>query len=87
MPWRLIGETVRVVVAGGRVSIQHGGQEVAAHPETAGRRQRLIEPAHFAGISPRPAVPPAVVASEAPPPAAELLRPLQEYEQLVGGGW
>jgi len=87
VPWRLIGETVRVVVAGGRVSIQHGGQEVAAHPETAGRRQRLIEPAHFAGISPRPVVPPTVVVSEAPPPAAELLRPLQEYEQLVGGGW
>src|SRR3546814_21102896 len=45
VPWRLIGETVRVVIAGGRVSIQHGGCEVAGHPETAGRRQRLVEPA------------------------------------------
>src|SRR3546814_10826753 len=34
VPWRLIGETVRVVIAGGRVSIQHGGCEVAGHPET-----------------------------------------------------
>jgi hypothetical protein len=85
VPWRLIGESVRVVVAGGRVSIQHGGREVAAHPETAGRRQRLVEPAHFAGITPVQAVRPSA-APEAPPPAT-LLRPLQEYEQLIGGGW
>jgi hypothetical protein len=83
VPWRLIRETVRVVVAGGRVSIHHRGQEVAIHPETAGRRQRLIEPAHFAGIAPeRPAVVPAAV-----PANSELLRPLDEYERLVGGGW
>jgi transposase len=83
VPWRLIGETVRVVLAGGRVSIVHGGKEVAVHPETAGRRQRLIEPAHFAGIAPqRPAVPPA-----AAPASADLLRPLDDYERLVGGGW
>jgi len=51
VPWRLIGETLRVV-AGGRVSIERRGQEVAAHPGTAGRRRRLVEPAHFAGIAP-----------------------------------
>lgn len=90
VPWRLIGETVRAVVAGGRVSIQHGGQEVAAHPESAGRRQRLVEPAHFAGIAP---MRPPPVASAAMPPSspvpssAELLRPLDEYERLLGGGW
>jgi transposase len=83
VPWRLIGETVRVVVASGRVSVLHRGQEVAVHPETAGRRQRLIEPAHFAGIAPeRPAVVPT-----AAPANADLLRPLDEYERLVGGGW
>lgn len=82
-PWRLIGVAVRVVVAGGRISIQHAGQEIAAHPELAGRRQRLVEPAHFAGVSMVQTITPA----EAPPPTADLLRPLQEYEQLVGGGW
>lgn len=87
VPWRLIGETVRAVIAGGRISIRHGDQEVAVHPECAGRRQRLIEPAHFSGMSPvsgllRSAAPP----REALQPAA-LLRPLAEYEQLVGGGW
>jgi transposase len=82
VPWRLVGETVRVVLAGGRVSIQYGGQEVAVHAESAGRRQRLIEPAHHAGIGQRPAVVP-VAAFE----KAELLRPLEEYERLTGGRW
>ena len=86
MPWRLIGESVRVVVAGGRVSIEHAGREVAVHPETAGRRQRLVEPAHFVGISPvRAVTAPLATPSQAPAPA--LLRPLQEYEQLLGGSW
>jgi hypothetical protein len=39
VPWRLIGESVRVVVAGGRVRIHHGGAAVAVHAETTGRRQ------------------------------------------------
>jgi transposase len=83
VPWRLIGETVRVVVADGRISIQHGGREIAVHPEVAGRRQRLVEPAHFAGVSSlQGTAPPAM-----PTPTADLLRPLKEYEQLVGGGW
>lgn len=86
VPWRLIGESVRVVVAGGRVSIEHAGREVAVHPETAGRRQRLVEPAHFVGISPvRAVTAPLATPSQAPAPA--LLRPLQEYEQLLGGSW
>ena len=84
-PWRLIGETVEVVVAGGRVSIRHAGREVAVHPETTGRRQRVTDPAHFVGVvgGPRPA--PQPVAPPKPPP--DLLRPLAEYERLVGGGW
>ena len=47
VPWRLIGESVQVVVADGRVRILHAGQEVAVHAETTGRRQRIIDPAHF----------------------------------------
>src|SRR5258708_29334940 len=31
VPWRLIGETVQVAVAGSRVSIHHRGVEIAAH--------------------------------------------------------
>jgi hypothetical protein len=84
VPWRLIGETVRIVVAGGRVSIRHAGHEVAVHPETTGRRQRVVEPAHFAGVvSGSRATPQPVTAATAP----ELLRPLSEYERLAGGAW
>jgi transposase len=82
VPWRLIGETVSVVVAGGRISIQHGGQEVAIHPESAGRRQRLVEAAHFQGLA-QSSAPAHAAATRSP----DLLRPLEEYEALVGGGW
>lgn len=87
VPWRLLGEMVRVVVAGGRVCVEHRGQQVAAHGEAGGRRQRVIEAVHLAGLVPaRPAAPPAEAVA---PPAisAELLRPLDEYERLLGGGW
>jgi len=90
VPWRLIGETVEVVVAGGRVGIRHHGDEVASHGETTGRRQRVIAAGHLAGIIRRPPL----VTSEPPTalePAAtiepEQLRPLSEYEQAAGGGW
>src|SRR3546814_17409408 len=43
VPWRLIGESVQVVVAAGRVSIRHAGVEVAAHAATCGRRPRVID--------------------------------------------
>jgi transposase len=90
VPWRLIGETVEVVVAGGRVGIRHHGNEVASHGETTGRRQRVIAAGHLAGIIRRPPS----VTSEPPTglkPAVtmepELLRPLSEYEEVAGGSW
>jgi hypothetical protein len=89
VPWRLIGETVQVVVAGGRVSIRHHGSEVASHGETAGRHQRVMDAAHLVGIIGRPQS----VMNEPPAgrlPAvseAELLRPLSEYEAVAGGNW
>lgn len=86
VPWRLIGETVRAVIAGGRVCIEHSGQEVAVHPECAGRRQRLIEASHFTGMSPISQLRSAPPQRE-PSPSTVLLRPLAEYEQLIGGGW
>ncbi|HJZ31102.1 MAG TPA: IS21 family transposase [Hyphomicrobiaceae bacterium] len=85
VPWRLIGETVQVVVAGGRISIRYCGSEVAAHAETTGRHQRVIDPVHLAGIArPRLLAPAEVAPTPAEP---ELLRPLGEYEQAIGGGW
>jgi len=79
VPWRLIGESVQVVISDGRVRITHAGHEVAVHAETSGRRQRVVDAAHFHGI--------AVTAPAQAAPPATLLRPLSEYEQLLGGGW
>jgi transposase len=88
VPWRLIGESVQVSVSAGRVRIHHAGQLVAEHPEAAGRRGRIVEPSHLAGIVgfPRPA--PRAAPEEPPtPPPPELLRALSEYEAVAGGGW
>lgn len=89
VPWRLIGETVQVIVAGGRVSIRHRGGEVAAHGETTGRRQRVIDPAHLAGLARAWLPAPAELGRDHAgcPAEPELLRPLCEYEQAIGGGW
>lgn len=85
VPWRLIGESVQVVVADGRVRIHHAGQEVAAHAETTGRRQRIVDAAHFHGVAGAARPVAAAEPSSATTPA--LLRPLAEYERVAGGGW
>ena len=87
IPWRLIGESVQVTVCGGQVRVSHAGQEVAVHAETAGRRQRIVDPTHFHGVAgvARPVGGIAAAASIPAPPA--LLRPLAEYERAAGGGW
>lgn len=87
VPWRLIGERVRVILAGGQLRICHAGREVAVHPRCAGRFERRIDPRHFAGVAgfrSKAVVAPAPAAGTADP---ELLRPLIEYERLVGGRW
>jgi len=94
VPWRLIGERVRVAVTGEMLRISHAGREVAVHARQVGRRQRLVDPAHFDGVAGFRAkgVGPATIATD--PLAADgavstpaLLRPLAEYEALIGGGF
>jgi transposase len=90
VPWRLIGEGVRVELAAGRVRVLHADREVAAHDERAGRRERALDPAHFEGVAGfRSAVVrgPAPGTVGAPPSGPELLRPLAEYDAAAGGGW
>jgi transposase len=89
VPWRLIGETVRATITDGVVRIYHASEEVAVHSACSSRRQRVIDPAHFqglAGLRPSSARPGDLAASAANVPPA-LLRPLGEYELLVGGGF
>jgi hypothetical protein len=88
VPWRLIGERVAVTVAAGQVRVRHGAAEVAVHDVVEGRRQRVVDPRHLQGVA--GAGGNAVRASvERPcgPPGPELLRPLAEYEALIGGGF
>lgn len=85
VPWRLIGETVSVLV-NEQVRVMHAGQEVAAHTRLAGQRRNSIQREHLIGIvgsepRPRPRT------AEAPPAAPELLRSLHEYEAATGGAW
>jgi transposase len=87
VPWRLIGETVRVTVAGEQLRVSHAGREVAVHQRCAGRFERRVDPLHFEGVAGFQSK-----AARQPTPApelgdAKLLRPLIEYERLVGGGW
>jgi transposase len=87
VPWRLIGETVRVTVAGGELRVSHAGQEVAVHQCCAGRFERRVDPLHFAGVVGFRSQATVPLSTAAAVPDPELLRPLLEYERLVGGRW
>ena len=89
VPWRLIGENVGVAITADVLRISHAGREVAVHRRCAGRRERAIDPAHFAGIAGSRGGSPntgAHAAEDAALPAT-LLRSLAEYEAITGGGW
>lgn len=93
VPWRLIGMTLRVTVRDGEVRIARDGTTVAVHAEVAGRRQRVSQAAHYhdmghgASRSVRPASEAAILAPAETAAPLALLRPLAEYEALLGGGW
>jgi transposase len=80
VPWRLIGETVTVLL-GEQVRVLHAGVEVATHGRLTGQRRSSLQREHLLGI-----VGAAHLAPTAPgsPP---LLRPLHEYEHAAGGAW
>ena len=83
VPWRLIGERVRVVVSGGRVRVHRGAELVAEHVEHTGRHARVTDRAHLVGVNGglRP------TAAEAVGPRPALLRPLDEYAAVAGGSF
>lgn len=88
VPWRLIGEAVRVVITGDVLRVSHAGREVAVHPRRTGRFERVVDPLHYAGVVGSGAKPRAeLMRLPEAIGAPELLRPLLEYERLVGGHW
>ena len=86
VPWRLIGARVTVRASAGEVIVSHAGAEIARHGERRGRRERALKAAHLDGIVGAGGRPVAQTDPAMPPPP-ELLRPLAEYEMLVGGAW
>ena len=92
VPWRLIGERVRVTISGSMLRVRHAGHEVAVHRRYTGRFERIIDPLHFEGVvgfrtKATGRATNAAAATEPGPPESELLRPLIEYERLAGGRW
>jgi transposase len=94
VPWKLIGESVSVIVVEQQVRVLHAGQEVARHAQHVGRRNGIIERSHLMGIVGAQGVgvtwlarPSADTPLPTATPPAELLRPLTEYETMLGGGW
>lgn len=85
VPWRLLGEAVRVVQHGERLTVHHGAHVVAEHQVAAGTRVRRVDPAHLAGISGHALGGHAARPSAPVPAAPALLRPLAEYAALVEG--
>ncbi len=81
VPWRYLGETVRVQQHGERVTITYGAAIIADHHVAVGTRVRRVDPAHFVGITARADV---AASAERALPAATLLRPLTEYGAAVG---
>ena len=76
--------------AGNLLRVHHAVREIAVHERRLGRFERVVDPAHFAGVvgfrskaTSGIAVAPDGIAAADP----ALLRPLLEYERLVGGGW
>jgi transposase len=88
VPWRLIGETVRAMIVDGTVHIHHGIHEVAVHRICTGRRRRVVDPMHFAGLTgSRPSCGGELASSTGAASSPALLRPLGEYEAIAGGSF
>jgi transposase len=92
VPWKLIGESVTVVVAERQVRVLYAGQDVACHAQSALRRTTVIDRVHLAGIVGAQFAGVSWLAkTPIPPPSpevpAELLRPLEQYEAALGGRW
>jgi len=89
VPWKLIGESVTVIVAEEQVRVLHAGHEVARHAQCPLRRSTVIDRTHLvgivgAGLAGVTLLPRTAPASPAPV-SAELLRPLEQYEAILGG--
>lgn len=89
VPFTLIGQTVEVERAGGRVRVRHRGELVAEHPELLGRHELRVLPEHGPGAIARNArmrgstlAPP----RKSPDSLEVEVRDLATYELVCAGG-
>lgn len=91
VPWQLVKQQVTVQVVNDEVIITQGATEIARHSLCFGKKQSSVNPEHFNGI-----INPAnfkgsteskIKSLPEQQPTYELLRPLSEYETIIGGGW
>jgi hypothetical protein len=70
----------------GQLRVLYAGQEIARHRLCRGRRQRIVDPRHFDGVALRRlnAETEGGDSRVQHKPAHELLRPLSDYEAVVG---
>jgi transposase len=82
VPWRLVKTMVLVQVRDRAITITHAGRVVATHTRVEGRRQRVVDPAHWEGLTRRPKAEaePAVVVA-----APEFERSLDVYAAFAEG--
>jgi len=75
---------VAVTIAAGEARIRYGLHLVAVHKQSEGRQPR-ISVAGRGGAVRRPGIAAATVPGSSQPPS--LLRPLAEYEAVIGGSF
>lgn len=82
VPWDYIGEEVLVAVSDDEVVISRAGEVLATHPRLKNRRERSVLKEHFDGLKAY-----REASTEVTTRSEDLLRPLEEYESVVGGSW
>lgn len=87
VPWELAGEPVVVQASEGRLELYHEQAPIAVHEESAGRYQRLTDPAHHQGMPFAPTGPPSPRKLHLQLGAPEVeVRPLASYDLWSDGG-
>jgi hypothetical protein len=64
--------------------VRHGAAEVAVHNVVEGRRRRVVDPRHLQGVAGADGK---ALRAPVERPGPDLLRPLAEYEAVIGGGF
>ena len=83
VPWKLVGTMVTVRVRDKAISISHSGQIVAQHVRVDGRRQRVVDRAHWEGLTRRPAQETPPEERPEPSPEPEFARSLDVYAEVA----